>query len=451
MVETNKTKYDKVLRKRVDALSQELDRMEQRNIKALEVFGATVMALAGTCGEQSPQALVALQALKKAAAKKPFESSNLSEALEGFRKAMMLSPEQKQLDPGAGETGRHVAMAVLAGLHSGDEEFDSHLERNISVIAGHITKGQIRPAMTVVADIIDEFREITDRRRQEAESALHLVLGELLKTEDELAAAVVSASDKLRQSGVDSDKSITASVGRLAKEMSAAGSGKELEDLKSSVLEHVRSLREALKTRREREKELLDQTQVEVDNLREALSSTRRQAREAKKKSEMLSRQALTDPVTQILNKRALNRDLRLSLEDKSAQPVCLVVFDIDHFKEINDAYGHQAGDKALKTIADQTQASLRPSDKLFRYAGDEFVILLTRTDLDTTVNIAERVRRTAAAIKFTYHGDAEQRVTISLGISVAGPKDTPETLFARADEGLLMAKRAGRDRVQVR
>jgi diguanylate cyclase (GGDEF)-like protein len=167
--------------------------------------------------------------------------------------------------------------------------------------------------------------------------------------------------------------------------------------------------------------------------------------------SKRLGKEATTDPMTGVLNKRAFSNLLDKHLANPAAQPVSLIVFDIDYFKRINDRFGHQAGDRALKAIAEQASSSLRGDDVLFRYAGDEFVIVLPKTQTSDAGKVAERVRLAAEKISFSYKGENHISITISLGLSQSIQGDKSDTLFERADQALLEAKEQGRNRVNVK
>lgn len=153
------------------------------------------------------------------------------------------------------------------------------------------------------------------------------------------------------------------------------------------------------------------------------------------------------DPLTGALNRGALEaRVAELALAGSRHEPVALIVADLDHFKQINDTFGHGAGDEVLAAVAARLQGELRVVDALYRIGGEEFVILLTRTGPAQAARVAERLRGIVALGEV-----AGCRVTVSLGMSVSGPDGFDyATAFDRADAALLEAKRGGRDRVVV-
>ena len=121
------------------------------------------------------------------------------------------------------------------------------------------------------------------------------------------------------------------------------------------------------------------------------------------------------------------------------------MVLDVDHFKNINDHYGHKAGDKALKLIADALKGSLRETDFLARYGGEEFVALITDTPGDKIAGVAEKLRAAIEACKFHYAGK-DVPIRISCGYSAFRANDNAEAVFNRADAALYRAKELGRN-----
>lgn len=161
--------------------------------------------------------------------------------------------------------------------------------------------------------------------------------------------------------------------------------------------------------------------------------------------------QATVDALTGVHNRRWMNdafpRVLHRCALNK--QHSAVMVLDIDHFKKVNDSYGHLVGDAALKSLSDIMQHNLRPHDLLVRYGGEEFAILLPDTALAEAKSIAERLRKTVAANEVVSHGVAF-KITISSGIASINEVSELETSFAQADEALYRAKEGGRNRVEI-
>ena len=162
-----------------------------------------------------------------------------------------------------------------------------------------------------------------------------------------------------------------------------------------------------------------------------------------------------TDPMTQVYNRRYFMETLarEISRSRRYELPLSLVMIDLDHFKHVNDTYGHLAGDHVLKLVGKTLKDSLRHEDILARYGGEEFSILLPATPEEGAVRVAEKVRQ-AVARSPVYSGErvAPVSLTISVGVAslVPGPGVEPQELIRQADEALYAAKESGRNRVMV-
>jgi two-component system cell cycle response regulator len=161
---------------------------------------------------------------------------------------------------------------------------------------------------------------------------------------------------------------------------------------------------------------------------------------------------AVTDPLTGLHNRRYMFGQLDALAERaaKGGAPVAALLLDIDHFKKINDSFGHDVGDEVLREFAVRLASNVRAIDLPCRYGGEEFVAIMPGTLLEDAHRIAERIRRYISGSPFRVQGGAELlTVTISIGVAVMlGEGDTPEALLKRADEALYEAKAAGRNRV---
>ena len=159
---------------------------------------------------------------------------------------------------------------------------------------------------------------------------------------------------------------------------------------------------------------------------------------------------AVIDPLTGLNNRRFLETHLPNAMNRARAdgKPLSLLIADIDHFKRINDGWGHDAGDAVLRQFAARLKESLRGSDLACRFGGEEFVVLMPEAEERVGQTIAERLRRRISDYPFEIGGE-EITVTVSVGIAELDPMaDDPETLLQRADRGLYAAKRQGRNRV---
>ncbi|MBX2801964.1 MAG: GGDEF domain-containing protein [Myxococcales bacterium] len=161
-------------------------------------------------------------------------------------------------------------------------------------------------------------------------------------------------------------------------------------------------------------------------------------------------RRQWVDPLTGLLNRRWLDQQLPLLVRRAThdATPMSLAMVDIDHFKRLNDTYGHPAGDQVLHEVAQQMRRRFRPRDYVVRYGGEEFTVVLPDSDLAGAVGAADRVRQALAFTGVAMTSGDHLRVTVSAGVAQLQPDEPWDELVARADRALYRAKSEGRNRV---
>ncbi|MDB5719232.1 MAG: hypothetical protein JWM38_2659 [Sphingomonas bacterium] len=194
----------------------------------------------------------------------------------------------------------------------------------------------------------------------------------------------------------------------------------------------------------------------DITPYKKARRETERRAAEAERTAKAHESAALTDDLTRLPNRRAFTRMLEEEIlrTREEGIPLSLIAVDIDHFKRVNDSFGHAAGDLVLRRVAEILNRSLRTGAIVARTGGEEFAILLTGADVETACIVGHRALANVAAERIDLGGDLlgasalPLRVTVSLGVAEAGADDTPETLKLRADRRLYQAKQEGRNRL---
>ncbi|WP_164880822.1 GGDEF domain-containing protein [Aestuariirhabdus litorea] len=158
---------------------------------------------------------------------------------------------------------------------------------------------------------------------------------------------------------------------------------------------------------------------------------------------------ALRDPLTGVGNRIAMDNALHheLQVTQRNEQPLSLLLLDLDHFKKINDTFGHSAGDQALKHAADSIRHAIRDIDQVFRFGGEEFVIVLRNSNQECSTMVAERIRARLESMQCQFQGQ-EIPVTASIGVATYNDKETIRDTLQRADQALYKAKDQGRNRV---
>ncbi|ABB05776.1 GGDEF domain-containing protein [Burkholderia lata] len=185
--------------------------------------------------------------------------------------------------------------------------------------------------------------------------------------------------------------------------------------------------------------------------LREAMARTERALQALQRTNEKLEHLAATDPLTGATNRRQFIESVEAEIHraKRNGAPFSLLALDLDHFKAINDSYGHQAGDQVLQRFVDKCVDAIRPYDGVARVGGEEFMVLLPQAALDTAQSIGERIRAAIAGAPFEAGIGEPIKVTVSVGASEFGRDgETIDAILRKADERLYRAKHLGRNQV---
>ncbi len=194
---------------------------------------------------------------------------------------------------------------------------------------------------------------------------------------------------------------------------------------------------------------------MEVSNqqLEERLNASKQEINELQENLEAVRNESLTDPLTQLANRKFFDTTLEAGHRARRApsnEPLSLMMTDIDHFKNFNDSFGHLTGDQVLRLVAMSVKQNVKGQDIAARYGGEEFAIILPNTVLRSAITVADHIRRAVMTKELMKRSTGEHlgRVTISIGVATLHKSDTPQTLIERADACLYAAKRHGRNRV---
>lgn len=198
---------------------------------------------------------------------------------------------------------------------------------------------------------------------------------------------------------------------------------------------------------------------AEVRRMRSSLEALNNQLESSRRDIDLLTSElrrarddSYLDPLTGVANRRALDEALleQCRLAHEQAHDLCVIMVDIDHFKQVNDRAGHLAGDRVIRAIAQRLQASVKRQDVVARFGGEEFTLVLPATPLPGALTLAERLRadiERTTVVEGAGSGPA-RRVTVSLGVAQLRQGEAPESLLGRADKALYVSKQSGRNRV---
>lgn len=302
-----------------------------------------------------------------------------------------------------------------------------------------------------LAPVLDDLAvlmiSVTNQGKREFESYLQ-VLNERLQAMQESLSHASAGQTLSQQTAQALDDELRQQVGGLQDSMRQATDLSALKEAVQTRLDGLLDTVDSYQQQRNEHEQLLSTRMQElvsrVATLEQAASGLHEHLAEQREK-------ALQDPLTELPNRAAWDERLEQDVArwQRYGGDLLLAVLDVDHFKRINDSFGHLSGDRVLKIIAAELRKRLRKTDFIARFGGEEFALLLPETPLLGGVQLLENLRANIQQCPFHFKG-ARIEVTFSAGVSAFGPGDTAEQVFERADRAMYRAKESGRNRVEV-
>lgn len=320
-------------------------------------------------------------------------------------------------------------------------------ERALEVIAtleAGVTPDGLPDAIDAVTDLVFQVRTRMQQEKRELEALLREVTGGL----QELAEGLTGAHEEADR-GFAASRALEAAMHADVERLEATSrEAADLESLRAAVRSTIGSVRGRLAAQREAEDAREQKLRDEVDRLRGSLKALEDEVAEHREKVRQARELSLRDPLTGCFNRLAYQERIQseLARAQRYPSPLSLIVFDLDHFKTINDTFGHKAGDQVLRAVAQIAGNQIRQVDFFGRYGGEEFVALLPETPLTAAVTVGEKVRLAIEGFRFHSRG-RRVVITVSCGVAERREGDTAGTLFERADKALYRAKGQGRNR----
>ena len=268
----------------------------------------------------------------------------------------------------------------------------------------------------------------------------------------EVTARLEEVSGFLAESGMDArarfedTASVNESVISQVQELSAAvNSATELGLLQTLVNARLETVTKQVQAFRSREENRQLEHTGRSERMVARIADLERETQELNSKLDREKHGARLDPLTRLGNRKSFDERIARDLSRCSTLPVTLLVWDLDNFKNINDSYGHRAGDRVLQSVATCFLSGLRAEDFVARIGGEEFVMLMTGLPFAKAQQIADELRGGVESLRFHFRG-APVHVTASCGFTDLRPGDTPDSAFERADAALYRAKRGGKN-----
>lgn len=311
-----------------------------------------------------------------------------------------------------------VCLSGITKLNAGDQDLSDKFKE----LSNQLVK--------ILADKVDSFTVLESELEQVFDDLVvqKYFINRELKTAKEVFAAFTKSIYEISQSFGKYDETPNEQVDVIK----AADNMSDVFFAKNVVLSQAKKI------------------QTQTDTMREELEESKRTISKLTKLLEQVESKAMIDPLTQVFNRGTYNMEIIQMIKKfkRYKNPAALFIVDIDHFKIFNDDYGHNAGDTVLTSVASVIKDSVRDTDMVFRYGGEEFVVLLNKLDLNNALTVAEKVRAQIASYHLTTKATV-LNVTVSIGLSCFKEGDIETSVFERADKALYQAKQNGRNSVE--
>jgi diguanylate cyclase len=337
---------------------------------------------------------------------------------------------------------RALLSSFLAPLQI---EGQKRLHDQIAVVKMMLAEGGLLHRLADVRlqfrEVLEGYRNFHNTERSRLEEVLKELVGKLAEIEKNVIGGLL---ENYKETMADNTQFVDRLEGQVVG-MQEVTQLNDLDSVRRAITLHSERMRAAIQTKRDADTALSAAFESRVRSLE-------RQLRDANRHLSTMTERAYHDPLLDgVYNRLAFNEKLQQEIDrcQRYQQDVSLILFDMDRFKQVNDTYGHQAGDLALQTLAVRVKAALRAPDFFARFGGDEFALILPQTALPGAVIVSERIRKLLHHTKFLYETH-ELQVSLSLGVASLHAEDSPESLLGRADQALYLAKENGRNQVRT-
>jgi diguanylate cyclase len=307
-----------------------------------------------------------------------------------------------------------------------------------------LDKEQLPNVIADIADIISELGSKVISDKIEYETFLKSLTSRLSELDEHIRNTSDDEVKAFEQREVIS-KNVEQEVEGLRAHVDEAG---DLEQLKTSVTERLDTLNNHFESYRKSDVERLEKSREHIVQLTNHIKQIEQESTALKVSAEKARSLALKDALTGIWNRQALNEIMEKEYTRwlRYQNPLSIIIWDVDFFKRVNDTYGHAAGDKVLKTIAQIFNQATRDADFIGRFGGEEFMGVFPETRLEEALKLANKIREKVANSKFHYENKPVP-ITASAGLATFRPNDSIDDVFKRADKALYKAKETGRNK----
>ncbi|MEW6266557.1 MAG: GGDEF domain-containing protein [Thermodesulfobacteriota bacterium] len=383
----------------------------------------------------------ALQRLKTEILRSDFGS-------EGAKPEVLVKPEAAVSTP-TPDTLATVKAFYQEFLTTLQASLDGVYLKKLGALLNQVAQAQdfqtLLAARPAIEDVIHLYAQQVFEERKKA-AAFIADVGRMLSEMEQYLLSSLKHFQKVYHANTEFNSRLQTEI---AQTVTSIKDIQQLENLKKLVLSKLKDMSEALKTKQGGDQSRTKEADRELGGFKQKFANLQEELNRVEDENKNLMQKLQYDHLTGA-NSRMVGEEFitnEINRFQRYRRPFALMIFDIDHFKNINDAHGHNIGDKCLQEAVKRIRAILRQNDMIVRYGGDEFLVFLPEAGLDQGAEVAEKLRKAVELTDFTVRGQ-KIPVTISAGLTTVRESDRRlDQLISRADQALYQAKKAGRNR----
>ena len=371
---------------------------------------------------------------------KPKDSESTNQAAPSTRSDPVMLMERHEQE--ADGKIRTLIGSVIEHLHiEGQKELHEKISAVKAAVAESGVFRRLADVRLQLADLLGDYWKLHDGERARLEDVLRELINKLAEIEKNVVAGLLESHKEAMAGNAEFTERLEGQVVSIQEVTQL----KNLDAVRQAITSKTERMRVVIAAKREADVELSAAFAAKVRHLESKLHDANSQL------SSMTERAYHDSLLDGVYNRLAFNEKLKQELLrfGRYQHAISLILFDMDRFKQVNDTYGHQAGDLALRTVAARVRPTLREPDIFARFGGDEFALILPNTSLHGAITVAERLRVVVCNSTFLYE-QHELQISLSVGVASARAGDSLETLLERADRALYLAKERGRNQVRT-
>lgn len=342
------------------------------------------------------------------------------------------------------DTQLRATLATLLIELKRDPSLSSQSEALDAELSAPLTADTLSPMLATLTGMVMQRIQRIERAREEAQTLLAQMVSRL----DEISDFVADQNQNQKQALASSESLNT----QLSGEMQAMGASVEaasdLQQIRSQVRNRLDTIDKHLQDFRQREADRADAMHTKNEQMQARVTQLETEAQKLQAQLHAEQQVSLLDALTKVPNRLAYDKRIAEELQrwQRFAQPTCIAAWDIDHFKRINDNYGHKAGDRLLTIFAECLKNRMRSTDFFSRYGGEEFMMIFSGATLEQSLKLLDDMRIAVSKLGFHFRG-TPVNITASCGVTELKTGDTADSVFERADKAMYQAKKDGRNR----